>query len=327
MVQEDILNSWVPEIAAVLFSILCLIAMVITLAIFDNKTRPQLTQYITFDTIISILATGTRSCLLYATSSTLGQKKWTWFMSRHRRLRDVQTLDEASRGPLGSFKMLLGRVAASTASLGALITIFALAFDPFVQQLIDYPVNPIVVPSANASTRRATFVPDLGNIALPRFTAVKDAVVLGVFSNDFPRNPICPSRNCTWPSVRSVSWCSKCEDVTSQAEIIDCDPTFDWNISAYSEGESKYTNCKISLPYFEPLSLIVNATLLGQDRDCSSQPGTCHLLSTLDVSRTYQIVSQLLPLRETGSDTTKTNPDFELQQRIVLQMGGNWAHS
>ena len=242
-------------------------------------------------------------------------------MSRPRRLRDVQTLDEASRGPLGSFKMLLGRVATSTASLGALITIFALAFDPFVQQLIDYPVNPMVMPSANASTRRATFVPDLGNVRGVHFTAVTDAVALGTFSNNFPRNPTCPSRNCTWPSVRSVSWCAKCEDVTGQAEIVDCDPTFDWNISTYSDGESKFSNCRVSLPYFEPIFLLVNATLFGQHQDCDSQRDTCHVISSLDVSGTYQIVSQLLPLRETNTNATRSSSDFDLQHRMVLQMG------
>ncbi|KAJ9606320.1 hypothetical protein H2200_009281 [Cladophialophora chaetospira] len=299
-------DSWVPEIAAVIFSILCLIAIVITLAVFDKKARPQLTHHITFNTIISILATGTRSSLMYTTASILGQKKWTWFTSRPRRLRDMQTLDGASRGPLGSLNMLFGRIAASTASLGALITVLALAFDPFVQQLIDYPLKSKVVPSPNASTRRATFIPDLGNLAVPRFTAVKDAVALGTFSDNFPRNPVCPTQNCTYPEVRSVSWCSKCEDVTGQGEITDCDRPIDWDLGSYSDGQSKYTNCKISLPGFEALSLFVNATRMDSE--------------WLEVSGTYQYVSQLLPLKKTNSNGTNTTSDFELQQRTVLHM-------
>ncbi len=312
-------DNWVPEIAAIVFSILCLIAVVITLAVFDNNPRPQLTRHITFNAIVSILATGTRSSLTYATASILGQKKWTWFMSGPRRLHDVQTLDEASRGPLGSFKMLFGRVAASTASLGALITIFALAFDPFVQQLIDYPTNPMVVPSANASVRRATFVPDLSRVQVPHFTGVEDAVALGTFSNNFLRKPICPSRNCTWPSVHSVSWCSKCEDITSQDRVIDCDPPFNWNSSAYSEGTAKLTECKISLPDFEPVSVVINATSMGSMKFCD--PETCQSGTQLDMSATYQIISTLFPLKETGSDVTNTTPEFDMQQRMVLQMG------
>ncbi len=313
--ERSFSDSWIPEIGAIVFSILCLVAIVVTLAVFNNKPRPQLVKYITFNTIISILATGTRSSLIYVTAATLGQKKWTWFRSRPRRLRDVQALDEASRGPLGSFKMLLGRVAASTASLGALITIFALAFDPFVQQLIDYPITPKVVPSAHASARRATFIPDLG-----RSTVAQDAVALGTFSDYYPRNPACPSRNCTWPDVRSVGWCSQCEDVTSQAKIIDCDHPLDWNVDNYTAEEYKITNCKFSLPSSEPVSsLVVNASTTVGYEECYSN-NTCRDIPLLDVSGTYQTIGTLFPLRENDSDATGTASQYELQQRMVLQM-------
>ncbi|KIW57775.1 hypothetical protein PV05_02335 [Exophiala xenobiotica] len=249
-------DSWIPEIGAIVFSILCLVAIVVTLAVFNNKPRPQLVKYITFNTIISILATGTRSSLIYVTAATLGQKKWTWFRSRPRRLRDVQAIDEASRGPL--------------------------------------------VPSANASARRATFIPDLG-----RSTVAQDAVALGTFSDYYPRNPACPSRNCTWPDVRSVGWCSQCEDVTSQAKIIDCDHPLDWNVDNYTAEEYKITNCKFSLPSFEPVSsLVVNASTTVGYEECYSN-NTCRDIPLLDGN---------------DSDATGTASQYELQQRMVLQM-------
>jgi hypothetical protein len=47
--------------------------------------------------------------------------------------------DAASRGPLGSAILLLALRTRPLASLGAVITIFAVAFDPFIQQIIRYP--------------------------------------------------------------------------------------------------------------------------------------------------------------------------------------------
>jgi hypothetical protein len=46
--------------------------------------------------------------------------------------------DSASRGPLGSTILLFSLRARPLASFGAIITILALAFDPFIQQILQY---------------------------------------------------------------------------------------------------------------------------------------------------------------------------------------------
>lgn len=58
-----------------------------------------------------------------------------------KKIYDIQAFDDASRGPLGSITILLSHKAKSLVCLGAVITILALSFDPFMQQIIGYPIR------------------------------------------------------------------------------------------------------------------------------------------------------------------------------------------
>ena len=42
-------------------------------------------------------------------------------------------MDDAARGPLGSVTMILKNTILSVGSIGAVIVVLALAFDPFIQ--------------------------------------------------------------------------------------------------------------------------------------------------------------------------------------------------
>lgn len=55
----------------------------------------------------------------------------------------MQVFDAASRGPLGSLGILIHHRAQSLVFLGAAVIVLLLAFDPFMQQVISYPVRPI----------------------------------------------------------------------------------------------------------------------------------------------------------------------------------------
>lgn len=52
---------------------------------------------------------------------------------------DFEIFDNASRGPLGSFLLLIRSKGRALAALGAIITLFSLALDPFFQQVVDFP--------------------------------------------------------------------------------------------------------------------------------------------------------------------------------------------
>jgi hypothetical protein len=56
--------------------------------------------------VLSTLGTISRSTLAYAISASIGQQKWNWFLARKDRLSTFTRFDEASRGPLGSIKLI-----------------------------------------------------------------------------------------------------------------------------------------------------------------------------------------------------------------------------
>lgn len=126
------LDTWIPEVIAISISALCISGIAVVIYIFNGKTAPQIPYGITLNTIIAILATASRSMLIYTVSTAIGQLKWCLFRGKNRVLEDVQTMDAASRGPLGSIILLFvgGFHARPLASIGAVITVLALAFDP-----------------------------------------------------------------------------------------------------------------------------------------------------------------------------------------------------
>ena len=210
-VNRILLDTWLPEIFALLFSLACLVAIVAVLAIYHDKPLHHLPKGLTLNAIISVLAAGAKSSLMFTVGGTMSQSKWCWFRSklnRQRCLQDLEDMDDASRGPLGSTAMLFQHTIVSLCSIGAVLVILALAFDPFVQQVVGYPVRQEISLSSEATTRQAftlNSVPASGEIA--------GNVYAGIYRNSFDRTPSCPTGNCTWDPFLSAGWCGKCEAV------------------------------------------------------------------------------------------------------------------
>jgi hypothetical protein len=128
-------------------------------------------------------------------------------------------MDAASRGPLGSIILLVSLRARPLATIGAIITILALAFDPAVQQILNYQSRPVLQITTRPQVTRATAFPlDIDP------SGWVNATIAGVYSSAdrFDRQLSCPSGNCTWQPYQSLGWCSKCQDATSYARIINC---------------------------------------------------------------------------------------------------------
>lgn len=134
-------DTWYCEVLAIIVSSLSLIAIGVVLRVYEGRASPQLSHGLTLNAIISILATLSKSCLIYAVASSISQLKWCWFQKETRQLPDLQGFDDASRGPLGSMTVLFTRAGWSLISVGAFVTVLATVFDPFVQQLLNYPSN------------------------------------------------------------------------------------------------------------------------------------------------------------------------------------------
>ena len=250
-------DSWVLEVAAFLFSLACFVALIILLLVYDGKPAPSLPDSVNLNAIIAILGTAIRSSLLYATAAFVSQCKWSRLFYQSSGLHDVQKIDDASRGPLGSIRLLLSGAGRSLPSIGAVIILLAVAFDPFLQQIVSYPLLE-AVGAPTSSTRQALWMS-------PYLKAgdITEAVNRGLVMDSFDRTPDCPTGNCTWSPFISAGWCSSCEDITSNIQAGPCE--LDWNPDNYDFNETKSLNCTISVPPTLPHDIEVKYTRLYDD--------------------------------------------------------------
>lgn len=110
-------DPWFWENLSVIFSLLCLTAIFVILAVYNNSPSPRLPHGLTLNAIVSILATGSKASLIFVTSESIGQLKWIWFRTK-RALIDMENFDNASRGPWGCLILLYRHKGCSLVSLG-----------------------------------------------------------------------------------------------------------------------------------------------------------------------------------------------------------------
>lgn len=128
-------STWWMEIATICASFACIAGLVGILAGFQNRLTTEWTFFISLNAAIAIIITAARATLLATVSVCLSQEKWSHFSNKARRLRDLATIDKASRGPMGSLEMLCS-VSWGFASISAIVFILSLFTDTFVQQVL-----------------------------------------------------------------------------------------------------------------------------------------------------------------------------------------------
>jgi hypothetical protein len=101
--------EWLCEALAVS----SLAAMVVVLMIYHGKPQAEWRQsYFTLNGLVAFLATLIKTGLIIPVSAAIGQRKWLRFLPRNkgqrnaRRLGDFEMFDEASRGSIGSTKLI-----------------------------------------------------------------------------------------------------------------------------------------------------------------------------------------------------------------------------
>lgn len=102
---NSLVRSWGWEILAVIGSASCLAALVGLLLGYDGK--PIFTWHgVTLNSIVSLLSTASKAALLFAVAELISQWKWILFTDHARPLMDFERIDSASRGLLGSLRVM-----------------------------------------------------------------------------------------------------------------------------------------------------------------------------------------------------------------------------
>lgn len=143
---------WWWEVLATLIGVISTVLIVVILSSMNGKPLSKWkTSVIQPNSLVAIFSTIAKSSLLVPLAECLGQLKWAFF-ERKRRLDHFQSFDSASRGPWGAFRFLwMTRCRAILGTVGAIATIFMLAFEPFAQQVTQYQTRHSEVRISNGS--------------------------------------------------------------------------------------------------------------------------------------------------------------------------------
>ncbi|KAH0367761.1 hypothetical protein KCU65_g4399, partial [Aureobasidium melanogenum] len=225
--HSTIRSEWAFEIIASVCSILCFIALITVLEVSRGK-EPQfwLGGRITLNGLVALISAIARASIMVSVAASLSQLKWNRFAhesaeSSQCLLGDLSRYDKASRGPWGSFKLLV-RPHIGLGMVGALITISTLAFDFFAQQvtIVHYRSTALsngTLPGAISRSEEYSRADKNGIsvISIPDSTAT--AAMHNAILNPqtiIPPPAQCSSGDCTWPAVSSLAVCGACTDIS-----------------------------------------------------------------------------------------------------------------
>ncbi|RLL95917.1 hypothetical protein CFD26_104613 [Aspergillus turcosus] len=207
---ETFISDWyVLEVLAVVVSAGTLIAMAAMLIHFDHKPQPAW-RLLSLNSVISWLSTIPKACVLFSINECIGQLK-------------------------------------HFAVWGSLAIILALAFDPFVQNLVHYYPNTVVDPSQKAFLANSTRYNTSGLPFHSGYGRVDPVLKANVYSSLFNADQsrpwaipqyLCSSSNCTWDPVASLGARAVCSNVTDHL-IPSCHNT--------TQGSSELFNCSLTL--------------------------------------------------------------------------------
>ncbi|KAK2603172.1 hypothetical protein N8I77_009650 [Diaporthe amygdali] len=198
-----------------------MIAVVVILRTMQDKPMDHWTFFVGLNAVIAVFITAAKSTAMLSVAACIGQWKWVYFTSKSRRLLDIDIIEEASRGPLGSL-LMIATIPWGWATLGAIITVLGLGIDTFAQQVIS---TEAVTDWVNDGTAGFKIVHDYitdthvgadGNTPDPYTVDVsmQGAVVKAFYELDSPSIFSCAS-NCTWnQTYTSLGFSSSCINVT-----------------------------------------------------------------------------------------------------------------
>ncbi|KAH8730722.1 hypothetical protein GQ44DRAFT_822891 [Phaeosphaeriaceae sp. PMI808] len=284
----NVVERWLLEIISWLVSAICMGAIIATLFVLRDQSVdkwPFAKMGLTLNAFVSILSRIAGAALLLPVAEAIGQLKWSWFMKGgSKKMWDFEMFDNASRGPWGSLQLLIHTKGKTIAALGALVTLFALALDPFFQQVLLTPQRWHQLEANGTISRAVRYEPrypveflngvqsvtndlDMLNIADPFFIA--NGTQLIPFGNGTrPDIPLyCPSSKCTWPSHETLSMCSQCVEVPKLLTYGCVDTRVDWT-SQLNATIASYPNATVCGHFLNITSknpILMSGYALGKD--------------------------------------------------------------
>ncbi|KAF5525544.1 hypothetical protein CGCA056_v003449 [Colletotrichum aenigma] len=242
-------SVWGQQIWALAGAVAALTTMAILLGKFNN--RPIFNQMgFTINAVISVLSVTVKAAVAFVLSECMAQWKWILYAREDRLMIDFDRLDGAARGPLGSLRVLSRTKGASIAQFGAVLTIVALALDPFAQQLLrlreaivydksNNDTSALISRAAeyslgvahtekthftnltwdwerNASTTTAEF--EFWNITTSIPPSMEGVIMSGFYKSpeELQRETLfrCSSGNCTFEPFVTLGVCHRCTDLS-----------------------------------------------------------------------------------------------------------------
>ncbi|KAI1134397.1 hypothetical protein F5Y05DRAFT_235155 [Hypoxylon sp. FL0543] len=237
-------SSWNWEVGALVLSFTALTALLTILVYVDGRPLDQWNSALSLNTLVSGLGAVSRTSLGFVISSCLGQVKWNWFKKKPDNLIAFDRFDDASRGPWGSLWLIIWLRASHWVTIGAVVTIILMGFEPFLQAVISFSgQNDLSVDSSRTQLGRCEAL-DIGSYAghgstgimavsltptnlsvtMEPYAFLADLGIISSFNDGFYSSSsakqntasfACPTANCTWPVFTSLAVCSACNDVAS----------------------------------------------------------------------------------------------------------------
>ncbi|KAI9051366.1 hypothetical protein LZ554_004413 [Drepanopeziza brunnea f. sp. 'monogermtubi'] len=232
------LASWQLEITASIISVVSLLGLIVLLSQFDGHEYRQWAWKFTLNGVVAIVSTICHTALMVPIGSAISQSAWLYYFpadSEKVKVRDLEhfeTFNDASRGAFGSAKLLWQIRGRNMVAIGAILTILALAFDTFTQQVVSLADRSITtgdpalysageVPRStyengyDHGSTLSSYIPNLNTRA---------AIYNGILALDIQPVAIpCSTGNCTWPIVPSLAVCGEC---SASSFTTSCNATF-----------------------------------------------------------------------------------------------------
>ncbi|KAF2115360.1 hypothetical protein BDV96DRAFT_646365 [Lophiotrema nucula] len=126
---------WLWETCACVLAVGAHLAMIAMLGVYDDARESSWTRPWTLNSMISFMITIIKGAAMIPIAASLGQLKWRRFWT-YRRLTDLDVYDEASRGTLGSLRLIWDLRVWHFATFGAILTVAALTMDTMAQNVV-----------------------------------------------------------------------------------------------------------------------------------------------------------------------------------------------